>query len=170
MLKILGAGFVLAGAAAMAASSVRRLRERTEVLSRLIEAFGLLEEELSFRLTPLPALLERLAGQTGGAAGEFFAACLAGIRADPQAGLRTSWQRAAKEHLGVLRDDARETVAALGNTLGRYDGEEQRQTLRQTVVRLERLRQQAEEEHMRLGKVYATVSLAAGATAVIVLI
>lgn len=170
MLRAAGAVCVLLGAAALGYSAVQRLKERAQTLSRLIGALGYLEEELSFRLTPLPALLEALARQTEGAAGQFFGGCLDGMRAAPQGGLRTSWRQAVGDHLGVLREEARETILSLGDTLGRYDGEEQRQALRQTAARLERLRQQSEEERARLGKVYATVSLAAGAMAVIVLI
>lgn len=170
MLRAAGAVCVLLGAAALGYSSVQRLKERAQTLSRLIGALGHLEEELTFCLTPLPALLDSLARQTEGTVGRFFQSCLDGMRAAPQAGLRTSWRQAVDDRLGVLREEAQEAVRSLGDTLGRYDGEEQRQALRQTVARLERLRQQSEEERARLGKVYTTVSLAAGALAVIVLI
>lgn len=168
MLKAAGAVCVLLGAAVLGRLAVGRLKERAGTLGQLIDALGYLEEELSFRLSPLPELLECLARQHTGPAGRFFAGCLEAMRASPQEGLRTSWQWAAETYLGILRAEERDVLLPLGNTLGRYDSEGQRQAIRQALARLEQLRTQAEEERGRLGKLYSTVSLAAGALVVIV--
>lgn len=170
MLKPLGAICVMLGAVALAVSAIRRLRERWEVLGRLSAALRYMEEELSFHLTPMPALLDHLAKADSGPVGRFFGQCLASLRNDPAAGFRASWRRGLNESLPILRGEARETLDALGETLGQYDGEGQRLALRQAVARLERLREQAAEEKARLGKVYAAVCLAAGLMVVIVLI
>lgn len=169
MLKLAGGVCVLLGAAVLGSSAAARLRSRVRVLTQLIDGLMYLEEELSFRLTPLPVILSSLSRQKTGRVGDFFNACLEGLRAQPLEGVRASWRQAAEAHLDILRDEERDAVLILGSTLGQYDGEGQRQSLEQSVERLKTFRQRAEEERARLGKVYTAVSLAAGAMVVIVL-
>lgn len=169
MLKLVGALCVVIGAGALGAHGVFRLRERVRVLRRLLEAVSFLEEELSFRLTPLPTLLDKLSHQTEGAVGRFFAGCRSAFLTAPEAGFRQSWERAMAENLPMLAEEEREALMALGAMLGRYDSEGQRNALKHTAARLEACLAAACEERDRLGRVYAVVSTAAGLLAVIVL-
>lgn len=170
MLKLLGGLFVLAGAAWCGLGAVGRLRQRTQVLEGLRGALSYLEEELTFRLTPLPKLLEYLGRERAGAVGLFFQDALDGLRQDPENGLRTSWRRAMVRRLDMLQAEERELLLEVGETLGRFDVKAQRQVLLQAAARLEALRTQAQEEAGRLGRVYAAVSLAGGAALVLVLL
>lgn len=170
MLKLLGGLLIFAGAAWWGLSAVGRLRQRTQVLEGLRGAFSYLEEELTFRLTPLPKLLEYLGRERSGAVGLFFQDALAGLRQDPEGGLRASWRRAMVRRLDMLKEEERQLLLDVGETLGRFDAKAQRQTLLQAVTRLEALRAQAQEEADRLGRVYAAVSLAGGAALILVLL
>lgn len=170
MLKLIGAVFVLLGSAWCGIGAVGRLRERTRTLERLRGAFCCLEEELAFRLTPLPALLERLSQREDGRVSRFFRETLEGLCADPEGGLRQSWRRAMVRQLPMLQEEERQVLLEVGETLGRYDVQAQRQVLRQAMDRLEDCRRRAGQEEHRLGRVYAALSLAGGAAVILVLV
>lgn len=170
MLKLTGAFCVLLGAAWWGLGAVGQLRERTRTLERLRGALCYLEEELAFRLTPLPALLERLSQRGEGRVSRFFQETLAGLRADPEGGLRPSWRRAMVRQLSILQEEERQTLLEVGEILGRYDAQAQRQILRQAVERLEEQCRRSSQEERRLGRVYAALSLAGGAAVILVLV
>lgn len=170
MLKLMGAGLVMAGAARWGLCAVGQLRRRVRTLEGLRASLMWLEEELTFRLTPLPALLERLGREQPGAVGQFFQDALTGLRRDPEEGLRQSWRQAMVRRLDFLKEDERQTLMEVGQTLGRYDAKAQTQALARAARRLDAIRTQAEEDARRLGRVYAALSLAAGAAVVLVLL
>lgn len=170
MLKLLGGLLIFLGAAWWGLEAVGRLRQRTQTLEGLRGAFSYLEEELTFRLTPLPKLLEYLGRERSGAVGLFFRDALQGLRQDPEGGLRASWRRAMVRRLDMLKEEERELMLEVGESLGRFDAKAQRQVLLQAAKRLETLRAKAQEEAGRLGRVYAAVSLAGGAALILVLL
>lgn len=170
MLKLAGAFCVLLGAAWWGLGAVRQLRERTRTLERLRGALSYLEEELAFRLTALPVLLERLSQREDGRASRFFEEVLEGLRLDPEGGVRQSWRRAMVRQLPMLTEEERQTLLEVGETLGRYDAQAQRQVLKQAEERLEDCRRRSAQEERRLGRVYAALSLAGGAALILVLI
>lgn len=170
MLKLMGAVCVLVGAAWWGLGAVGQLRERTRTLERLRSALSYLEEELAFRLTPLPVLLERLSRRDKDRVSLFFEETLVFLRADPESGLRQSWRRAMVRQLPILQEEERQVLLEVGETLGRYDAQAQRQVLRQGTERLEEYRRRAAEEERRLGRVYGALSLAGGAALILVLV
>lgn len=169
MLKVFGALCVMAGALWCALGAVRELARRADVLAELTAALAYLEEELAFRMPPLPRLLGRLAQERPGAAGQFFGAVAAGLRNEPEAGLYQSWRQAMTRQLPMLRPEERKLLLEVGQTLGRYDAKTQRQALGRSRERLGVFRDEARGEARRLGKVYAAVTLAGGAAIVLVL-
>jgi len=68
MLKLIGALLLAGGAGALGCSAAAQLSRRVAVLRALLGALEGMEREIAFRLTPMPELLER-------AAGEGWAAC-----------------------------------------------------------------------------------------------
>lgn len=170
MLKLIGACCLIGGAGCFALASIHRLRERVEVLTALAAAAGFLQEELSYAGTSTPKLLERLSQSHSGPVGRFFAGVLDKLRADPEGGIRRSWDAAMNAQLPMLRQEEKETLFILSQTLGRYDVEAQRPILAQTAARLEEYRQVAKGDQARLSRVYTAVSLAAGTLVVIVLL
>lgn len=170
MLRMLGAALVMAGALWCGLAAVARLRRREGTLESLRASLLWLSEELTFRLTPLPTLLERLARERPGAVGLFYRDALAGLRRDPEAGLRQSWRAAMVRQLDVLAEEERQILVEVGQTLGRYDAQAQAQALSQAAARLDAIRVQAQEETHRLGRVYTALSLAAGAAVTLVLL
>lgn len=171
MLKMIGAMCVIGGSIGFGMAGAGQLRAREETLGELCSAFAWLEEELSFSLTPLPDLLERLGQSRSGQVGEFFAQVSRTLKRAPEEGFRGAWRVAASGCcLGVLREEELCVVMGLGDTLGRYDAKSQCQALRLAGGRLEKFRQRAGEERSRLGRVYMALSVAAGLAAVLVLV
>ena len=170
MLKLLGAALVMAGAGWCGFCAVGQLRRRVRVLEGLRASLVWLEEELTFRLSPLPSLLERLGREQPGAVGLFFKDVLTGLRQDPEDGLRRSWRQAMVRRLELLKEEERQVLMEVGQTLGRYDVKAQGQALARAARRLDAIRAQAGEDVRRLSRVYATLSLAAGAAVVLVLL
>lgn len=170
MLKTLGGLLIMAGALWCGVSAVERLRRRARVLEELRASLVWLAEELTFRLTPLPRLLERLSLEQPGPTGLFYQEALAGLDQDPEGGLRQSWRRAMVLQLDFLKEEERQVLVEVGQTLGRYDAQAQAQVLSQAAGRLETIRAQAGEEARRLGRVYTALSLAAGAALVLLLL
>ena len=75
MLRLAGVVLLMAGAAGLGLGAAGQLRRRVESLRTLTGALEQAERELSFRLTPMPELMERLARQAGEPARFLFAHC-----------------------------------------------------------------------------------------------
>lgn len=170
MLKLLGTLCVMAGTVWCGSGAVGELRRRALALDELHAGLIWLEEELTFRLSPLPQLLEQLGRSRRGEVGRFFQETADLLQKDPEEGLRQSWRQAMVRQLSLLRPEERQVVLELGQTLGRYDAQTQRQALAQGARRLAAFRDEAREEVRRLGKVYAALSLAGGAAVILVLV
>lgn len=167
---MLGAVMVMVGMLGLAWRQVGRLGERVELLRGLQGALCYLEEELLFRCTPLPRLLEHLARSRTGPLGRFFGAVLGSLEGEDALPLRQSWPRLVGETLPQLKKDERETLAELGEVLGQYDAQTQAQALKLAGERLAGAYLEAQGERQRLGKVYLALGVAGGMVTVLVLI
>ncbi len=170
MLKLLGTLCVMMGALWYGSGAVGELRRRALALEELHSGLVWLEEELTFRMAPLPGLLEQLGQSRRGETGLFFKEVTQLLTKDPESGLYPCWRQAMVRQLSLLHPEERQVLLELGQTLGRYDAQTQRQALAQGARRLAALRDKAGEEVRRLGKVYAALSLAGGAAVILVLV
>lgn len=170
MMHTLGAAMVMVGMVGLAWRAVARLGERAELLRSLQGALSYMEEELAFRFTPLPALLEHLAQSRQGAAGAFFQAVLKELKREEYVSLRQSWTQAAEQTLPLLKEPERQTMEELGEVLGQYDAQTQAQTLHLAGERLAEAYWKAQSDRQRLGKVYLALGVAGGLVTVLVLI
>ena len=78
--------------------------------------------------------------------------------------------RQAVDELELLSLDSRAALLPLGEVLGRYEADSQRQALEHARQALEREEQRAQEERRRLGRVYQALGLSGGAFLVILLL
>lgn len=170
MLNAVGAVMVMTGMVGLAWRAVGRLGERVELLRSLQGAVSYLEEEVSFRFTPLPKLFEHLAQSRRGPAGRFFQGILYTLAEPGEPTLRQSWRKALREELPQLRETERQTLEELGEVLGQYDAQTQAKALRLAGQRLAEAYIEARAERQRLGKVYLTLGVAGGLVTVLVLI
>jgi stage III sporulation protein AB len=170
MLKLMGAFLLAGGAAYLGFSATARLERRVRTLRTLLGALELLERELSFRLTPMPALLERLAKQTRPPVSTFFARCLDGLSDLGERTLSDLWSEALESVPMDLGQEDLLILRELGGILGRYDGEGQGEALALAQARLGQCLTAAAEERTRLGRVYGALGLSIGALLVILLL
>jgi len=168
MLKFMGSLLLAGGATALGFLASGRLDRRVSTLRALLGGLELLEREISFRLTPMPELLERLATQTDPPVDELFAHCREGLDRLGEVSLGQLWREGLE--LLYLGEGERAVLAGLGDILGRYDSEGQQKALALTQSALERLLRDAGEERDRLGRVYRVAGTAAGAVLVILLV
>lgn len=170
MLKVAGSVLLLAGSTILGTALVGRLKQREKALAALIQALTAMERELSFRLPPMGEWLLRAAEGSPEPAASFLRDC--GESLDRQEGrpLVQLWQEAALERLQVLNQEDLTPLLTLGTVLGRYGWEDQKKALAVAGERLADALAQAQEERQGKGKVYRTLSLAAGIFLVIILI
>ena len=170
MLKLLGAVLLTAGAAAMGFSASAQLGRRVKSLRALLGALELADRELSFRLTPIPELLDELSRRSQSPACGFFGRCLDGLDRLGERSLGQLWEEALADWPMDLAEEDREALAELGQVLGRYDGEGQREAIALTRARLEGNLTAAEADRDGRGRLYQALGMAAGSFFVILLL
>jgi len=170
MLRLLGAVLLMGGASAIGFSAAAQLRARVTCLRAFLGAVEYMERELAFRLTPVPVLFNSLAAMDITLAKGFFVRCVKGLTELGEKPLHVLWCEALEKSKLPLDDDETRTLAELGNVLGRYDGDGQREALALVHGRLARFLECAEEERNRLEKVYGALGLSAGAFLLLVLL
>lgn len=168
MLRLAGALMVAGGMSTLGFLAAGGLGRRVRTLRALAGALELMERELSFRLPPMPELLESLAKRAPPPADRLFARCRAGLADSGERSLGELWREGLAEF--PLKGDERLLLEGLGEVLGRYDGEGQRSALREARSALEGMLEEAQAERVRLGRVYQVTGTAAGAALAILLL
>lgn len=168
MLRLMGAVLVAGGGALAGLLAVMRLQERVRTLSSFLGALELMESEIRFRLTPVPELLEFLIPRTGEPACSFFRVCRKEWEKREEESFSRIWQKGLEILLPAVPE--REVLGQLGEILGRYDVEGQRQAIAYVRRRLELLLRQAEEERRSRGRAYLASGVAAGLCSAVILL
>ena len=170
MIRMLGAVCLAAGPVWLGMSAAAELAHRERALGALCAGLELMERELSFRLTPMPELLERLSRQADPPADGLFAGCREGLSSLGERSLAELWKAGVRQPALLLEAEELALLDGLGQVLGSYDGEGQLAALAQTCAALERALAEARSERKRMGRVYQTLGLAAGAFLAILLV
>lgn len=169
MWKLVGAVLVAAGSGWLGLSAASGLTRRLRAVQAMISGLELLERELWERGAALPELMAALAQRCSQPAAGFFQACAQGCAKLDQVPFGESWRQAV-DGLELLSPEARAALLPLGEVLGRYEADSQRQALEHARQALEREELRAEEERRRLGRVYQALGLSGGAFLVILLL
>ena len=119
MLRLMGAGCIVAGGGAFGFAMAAASRREERQLRQLLGALEYLSCELSYRLTPLPNLCRGAAEGRGGVVAEFFLELARELerQAEPDV------QSCVKSILArtELPASLRRILGELGQTLGRFD-------------------------------------------------
>lgn len=167
--KWIGAIFVFISCGGVGFSIAHGYRYREQLLQQLLASMAMMASELEYRLTPLPELLRKAAGDTSGILRDVFANAAREMdwHSEPDAG---SCIRAALERSHDLPACLRRPLCLLGQTLGQFDISGQLRGLesaedacRREIARLERNR----ETRIRS---YETLGLCAGAALIILFV
>lgn len=169
MTRLVGAVLVAAGGAALGFQAAAGLGRRVRALEETAQGLALLERELELNAPPLSRLLERGAERSRGPAEALFRECLRGLDNLDREDFSTLWRRLVSDCC-ALGSEGQAVLAPLGDTLGRYDGERQREALAAARRRLEELAARLEEDSRRRGRVYQALGLSGGAFLVILLL
>ena len=154
------------GGALLGFQAAAGLRKRGRAVRQMEEGLALLERELELSAPPLSRLLERGAAHSQGPARGLFQGCARGLdRLDRE----DLWRRMVRERT-ELTPEGQAVLLSLGDTLGRYDGERQREALAAVRRRLGELAGRLEADSRRQGRVYQVLGLSGGAFLVILLL
>ena len=169
MVRLMGAVLVAAGGAALGFQAAAGLRRRVRAARQTEVGLAVLERELELSAPPLSWLLERGAAQAEGSARKLFQDCIRGLDSLDREEFSALWRRLVRER-DELGEQGQAVLAALGDTLGRYDAQRQREAIAAARRRLEELAAQLETDSRRQGRVYQALGLSGGAFLVILLL
>ena len=169
MIRLIGAALVAAGGAWLGYLAAKELRGQVRAVRQMAEGLALLERELELSAPPLIQLLERGAARSGGPARALFQGCLQGMDSLDRECFSALWRRLVPE-CGGLSPEGQAVLLPLGDTLGRYGEDRQREALSAARRQLEELAARLEADSRRQGRVYQALGLSGGAFLVILLL
>ncbi len=169
MIRLVGAVLVAAGGACLGFQAAAGLRKRGRAVRQMEAGLALLERELELNAPPLSRLLERGAAHSGGPARALFQDCVRGLDSLDQEDFPSLWRRLAGERT-ELTAEGQAVLMPLGDTLGRYEVDRQREALSAAGRQLEELAARLEADSRRQGRVYQALGLSGGAFLVILLL
>ena len=169
MIRLVGAVLVAAGGACLGFQAAAGLRKRGRAVRQMEAGLALLERELELNAPPLSRLLERGASHSQEPARALFQGCTQGLDNLDREDFSSLWRRLVQER-AELTPEGQAILLPLGNTLGRYEGERQRETLSAARRRLGELAARLEADSRRQGRVYQVLGLSGGAFLVILLL
>lgn len=170
MIRLMGALLTAVGGAFLGFTAARRLRRRAVVLRQLAGAMEQMEREISFRLTPMPELMERLAAEYPSPVGELFANCRKGLDQLGQRSLAEIWRQALADTNLDLEGRGAAVLDELGEVLGRFEESGLRTALAHAGAELTREGELAREDGEKRGRMYQVLGLASGGLLVILLL
>ena len=170
MLRLVGAGMLLAASAALGLSAAGELTARVRDLEQLILAIKSMEWELHSKRSLLPEVLRRTMSCMTGNVKEFYLLCISRLERKEGVPFSQIWEQAAEAAPLHLNDTDRALLLEVGRILGRSDADSQCIALKETRERLTRALEDAREEKNRMGRVYGMLGITAGSFLAIILI
>lgn len=139
-------------------------------LQNLYVAIQLLETEISYARTTLPEACQRIASQTKKPISEFFQRFVAHLESENALSALEAWEQSLTvlRDSGFLKTDV-ETVAQLGNVLGRSDAEDQLKHLSLLQNRLSTSIKQAEQDRDRNVRLWNYLGFCVGILVILLL-
>lgn len=169
MLRIIGAGAIIVCCTLLGINATGRSKQRVRALSGLISSIEIMKSEICSGLTPIPELIGRLAGQSSPPAAELYEKCAEML--DKRRPFREAWRRAIAECADMcLLDEEEQVLLELGNSLGRYEAEEQRPAMEHAQKRLELFLSIEEKEQSEKKRISAALGAGAGVMLALLLI
>ena len=168
MLRVMGAGCIVAGSGAFGFAMAAASRREEGQLRALLGALEYLSCELSYRLTPLPGLCRAAAEGRGGAVSEFFLLLARELEKQTEPDVQSCVSSVLAQ--SSLPSSVGRILGELGQTLGRFDLPGQLRglelSIRETETALRTLREGAPERR----RSWQTLGLCVGAALAILFI
>lgn len=170
MIRLMGALLTVGGGAFLGFDAHRRLNRRARVLRQLAGALEQMDREISFRLTPMPQLMEELAADYPPPVGDLFANCRKGMDQLGERSLAEIWRQALADTPLDLEGRAAGILDELGEVLGRFEESGLRSALARAGAELTREAELAREDGEKRGRMYQVLGLTCGGLLVILLL
>ncbi len=164
MMRAVGAALVILGSSGAGVAAFRAAAARVRTLSSYAAMLGVLRREIYPELATLEEALS--AAIRADAAPDFARSVLRGMRSRGGADASECWLEACS----AAPQEIRGILAELAPLLGRCSAEEQSRALEKAELRIERLRDAAEDERRRSGRMYITFGICGGAAAAVMLL
>lgn len=159
--QYLGAMFVIIGCGGFGFSIAAASRREIHLLHQIISMTEFMEQELNYRLTPLPELCRRSGKYTGGSIRSVLYSLAQELERQvlPDA---NSCMRMVLHRMEDLPRSVRRSLTELGATLGKYDLPGQLQGLEAVKTRCNWYLQRLEQNHHHRVRSYQTLGLCTG--------
>lgn len=167
--ELLGAVLIIGGCGGFGICLGAEARREARELEGLLRALELMENQLQYRLTPLPELCRMAGKEARGNVGRVFV-CLArelDRQASPEA---AGCMGLALEKCPGLSPELRRAMGCLGRDLGRFDLPGQLRGLERARERCGKLLEEIRQSRVARLRDYRTLGLCAGAALAILLL
>ncbi len=168
MYKYAGIFMISAACASFGVTSAVGMKRHIELLAALCGSLRYISAEIGTRLRPLPELIAELAGR-GGAAGEFYTRLAEKLDSIGKVDFSALWA-SSLECLTPLNRDELSAMLALGDVLGRYELNEQLESIDICLDSLSRSLRGLQAQYPERRRLVLGLSAAAGILVLIVLI
>ena len=168
--QLFGALCVLAACVSMGAVACAERRRRLSALDELTAALRRMRAELASHARPTAELCRMLGESAAGETGAFFTLLLHSLGELGERPFYALWREAAGKALRSLREEERESFARLGESLGRYELEEQLGAIESCLAFFDSAREKARAELPAQRKLTLGLALSAGAMLTILLL
>ena len=167
--KWVGAILIVCGCGGFGFTLSARYRSKENLLFQMIRIMDIMENELQYRLTPLPELCSMVSADSGGVLKEVFKLLEIEIRSRKKADVPSCMNHVIFT-VNIPHYEIREILSHLGNSLGKYDLNGQIRGLE--YVKSMCIRKAAEYHDSKGQKVrcYQTLGLCSGIALAILLI
>ena len=164
VLKLAGAGLLIAGCAGFGWCIWRDMAERAEQLKLLERVFVMLKSEVGYSCSSLPDGLMRVGGRLDGELGECLKRAGRQVREEAGMTLERAWEENIREYLKktCLKERERELVKAFPEYTGFADGRMQLAALEQFAGEMRRAQETAQREAENGKRTILSVSAAGG--------
>lgn len=171
MARIFGVLLICFSTVMMGMSVAKRINTRSKVLSEFISALDLMMTEINCLLTPIEEMLEKLVLETQEPIRRFFYQCLSARKVKKEQRFQEIWFSELKtaDYLCLNEADIA-LLSEIGNSFGKYSGEEQVRMMKGIHRKLVQLQASAQEDCMKNGRLYRNLGITCGIALVILLI
>lgn len=171
-LKIVGGLLVVSASGLLGILFSNRLSIRYKELNNLRRYMQMLETEVIYGATPLPAALRNISDKAEGLISRFFSTISDSLEDRSFYTVRDAWTYSAE---AVLKDSSLdradiELVKSFGNILGCSDREDQKKHFELFYLQIKHQESAAQEEINRSAKMYRSLGFLLGIAVVVVLI
>lgn len=164
MIRVIGAVLAMLGSTGIGLRAYLAMSSRVRELAGYASMLEILRCEIELRLTPIDRALET--ARNAGAARPFVESVLDGVHRRGCAEIAEVWTNASKAESREIRS----VLEELSPVLGRYGAAEQGRALADARRRMDMLREQAESDLHRSGKLYMIFGICGGIAVTVLLL